>query len=114
LLDAYGDSKKFGKQVGGDIIANKKTFLLIKSLELAKEHQRQELQDWLSRKKFNKTEKVNAIKSIYDALDIPAQTEKKVNSYFKKGFSRLRDLKCSAKGKTGLIKFTELLIGRES
>jgi len=114
LLDAYGDSKKFGKQVGGDIIANKKTFLLIKSIELAKETQRQELQDWISKKKFNKSEKVNAIKSIYDALAIPSLTEKKVNSYFKKGFSRLRDLNCSAKGKTELIKFTELLIGRES
>ena len=114
LLDAYGDSKKFGKQVGGDIIANKKTFLLIKSLELAKEAQRQELQDWISRKKFSKPEKVNAIKSIYDNLAIPALTEKKVNSYFKKGFSRLRNLNCSAKGKTELIKFTQLLIGRES
>ena len=114
LLDAYGDSKKFGKQVGGDIIANKKTFLLIKSLELAKETQRQELQDWISRKKFSKPEKVNAIKSIYDNLAIPALTEKKVNSYFKKGFSRLRDLNCSEKGKTELIKFTQLLIGRES
>src|SRR6187455_1294669 len=87
LLDAYGDSKKFGKQVGGDIIANKKTFLLIKSLELAKENQRQELQDWISKKKFNKSEKVNANKSINDALAIPSLTEKKVNSYFKKGFS---------------------------
>jgi geranylgeranyl diphosphate synthase, type II len=114
LLDAYGDSKKFGKQVGGDIIANKKTFLLIKSLELAKETQRQELQDWISKKKFNKSEKVNAIKSIYDALEIPSLTEKKVNSYFKKGFSRLQRLNCSAKRKTELIKFTELLIGRES
>ena len=114
LLDAYGDSKKFGKQVGGDIIANKKTFLLIKSLELAKETQRRELQDWISKKKFNKSEKVNAIKSIYDALAIPSLTEKKVNSYFKKGFSKLKDLNCSVKGKTELIKFTELLIGRES
>ena len=114
LLDAYGDSKKFGKQVGGDIIANKKTFLLIKSLELAKATQRQELQDWIFKKKFNKSEKVNAIKSIYDALAIPSLTEKKVNSYFKKGFSRLRDLNCSPKGKTELVKFTELLIERES
>ena len=114
LLDAYGDSKKFGKQVGGDIIANKKTFLLIKSLELAKETQRRELRDWISKKKFNKSEKVNAIKSIYDTLAIPSLTEKKVDSCFNKGFSRLRDLNCSAKEKSELIKFTELLIGRES
>jgi len=114
LLDAYADSKKFGKQVGGDIIANKKTFLLIKSLELAKENQRQELQDWISKKKFNKTEKVKAVKDIYDNLAISSLTEKKINSYFKKGFSRLKNLNCSATRKTDLIKFTELLIGRES
>ena len=114
LLDAYADSKKFGKQVGGDIIANKKTFLLIKSQELAKENQRQELQDWISKKKFNKTEKVKAVKAIYDHLAISSLTERKINSYFKKGFSRLKDLDCSAQGKTELIKFTELLIGRES
>jgi geranylgeranyl diphosphate synthase, type II len=114
LLDAYADSKKFGKQVGGDIIANKKTFLLIKSLELAQENQRHELQDWISRKKFNKTEKVKAVKNIYDALAIPALAEEKIEGYFKKGFSRLRGLNCSAKRKTELINFTELLIGRES
>ena len=114
LLDAYADSKKFGKQVGGDIIANKKTFLLIKSLELAQENRRQELQDWISRKKFNTTEKVNAVKNIYDSLAIPGLTEKKINSYFKKGFSRLKGLNCSMKRKTQLINFTELLIGRES
>lgn len=114
LLDAYGDSKKFGKQVGGDIIANKKTFLLIKSLALAKENQRRQLQEWISKKKFNKSEKVNAIKSIYNILAIPSLTEKKVNSYFKKGFSKLKDLDCDQKRKTELINFTELLIGRES
>ena len=115
LLDAYGDSKKFGKQVGGDIIANKKTFLLIKSLELAKETQRQELQDWISKKKFNKSEKVNAIKSIYDALAIPSLTEKKVNSYFKKGFSRLQrpELLCEGENRTdkiyGIIDWTRVV-----
>lgn len=114
LLDAYADSKKFGKQVGGDIIANKKTFLLIRSLELAREEQRQELLSWLSKKKFNKIEKVNAVKGIYDQLSIPSLTEKKINGYFKKAFASLQDLKCSEKKKTELIKFTELLIARES
>ncbi|HEX6222955.1 MAG TPA: polyprenyl synthetase family protein, partial [Chryseolinea sp.] len=86
LLDAYADSKKFGKQVGGDIIANKKTFLLIKSLQLAHENHHKQLKDWLGRKKFLKSEKVNAVKNIYDELNIPELTEKKINSYFKKAF----------------------------
>ena len=114
LLDAYGDAKKFGKQVGGDIIANKKTFLLIKSLERASEQQQQELSRWISLKSFDKSEKVRAVKDIYDALAIPGFAEKKINSYFKKGFSKLKHLKCSKKAKVRLVNFTEQLIGRES
>lgn len=114
LLDAYADSKKFGKQVGGDIIANKKTFLLIKSLELGNRRQKQELQYWISLKKFNKSEKVKAVKDIYDALSIPRLTENKINSYFKKGFSNLENVDCPAETKSLLIGYTRQLIGRES
>jgi geranylgeranyl diphosphate synthase type II len=114
LLDAYGDEKKFGKQVGGDIIANKKTFLLIKSLELANEQQQRELSAWISLKNFDKTEKVRAVKDIYDALGVPALAENKIDSYFKKGFSKLKDLDCSKKAKGRLVNFTEQLIARES
>jgi geranylgeranyl diphosphate synthase type II len=114
LLDAYGDAKKFGKQVGGDIIANKKTFLLIKSLELANELQQQTLSHWLSLKNFDKEEKVKAVKGIYDGLAIPGLAEKKIDGYFKKGFSKLKHLDCSKKAKARLISFTEQLIARES
>ncbi len=114
LLDAYADSKKFGKQVGGDIIANKKTFLLIKSMELAKASQRQELEHWTSTKKFSKGKKVKAVKTIYDSLLIPDLAERKINTYFKKGFSQLENLNCSERAKSRLVQFTELLIARES
>lgn len=114
LLDAYADSKKFGKQVGGDIIANKKTFLLIKSLALANRKQKQELQHWISLKKFKNSDKVNAVREIYDALSIPVLTERKINSYFKKGFSSLEGLDCSEKTKSLLMRYTRQLIGRES
>ncbi len=89
LLDAYADPKKFGKQVGGDIIANKKTFLLIEALEKVKGKQKTELNKWLSAKQFNKKEKVIAIKNIYDVLHIPSRTERKINRYFTKGFKAL-------------------------
>ncbi len=114
LLDAYADSKKFGKQVGGDIIANKKTFLLIKSLALAGKKQRHELEQWLSLKKFHKAEKVTAVKRIYDSLMIPILTERKIKNYFKKGFSKLDQLECSNKAKSTLMEFTGSLISRES
>jgi geranylgeranyl diphosphate synthase type II len=114
LLDAYADSKKFGKQVGGDIIANKKTFLLIKSFALANRKQQYELQHWISLKKFNKWDKVNAVREIYDALSIPHLTEKKINSYFKKGFSSLDKVDCPYETKSLLVGYTRQLIGRES
>ncbi len=114
LLDAYANAKKFGKQIGGDIIANKKTFLLIKALELASPRQRRNLQRWLSLKRFDKTEKVIAVKEIFDALMISRLTEKKINNYFKKGFSSVEALSCSDKAKSRLVKFAELLINRES
>lgn len=114
LLDAYANAKKFGKQVGGDIIANKKTFLLIKSLELAGKNQRQELEHWISLKKFNKSDKVEAVREIYDALSIPGLTEKKINNYFKKGFANLEQVSCSEKAKLFLIDYTKQLIARES
>lgn len=89
LLDAYADPKKFGKQTGGDIIANKKTFLLIKALEKAEGKQKTDLHHWLTVSKFNKKEKIEAVKKIYDSLNIPSITEQKVNYYFRKGFKSL-------------------------
>ena len=114
LLDAYADSKKFGKQVGGDIIANKKTFLLIKSLELANRRQKHELQRWISLKKFKKSEKVNAVKKIYDTLHIPDLTDAKINRFFKKGFDSLNGINCSQESRARLVSYTQQLKGRES
>jgi geranylgeranyl diphosphate synthase type II len=114
LLDAYADPKKFGKQVGGDIIANKKTYLLIKALEKSKGKQRKELQTWLDAKKFNSKKKVEAVKAIYDALEIPTLTEKKINQYFDKGFKSLDQVTCSPEKKAVLRKFAEDLIARQT
>ncbi len=113
LLDVYADKKKFGKQVGGDIIANKKTFLLIKALEKAKGKTKQELIKWLSAKKINKQQKVNAITAIYDSIGIPQLTEKKIEDYFSKGFSYLDKIEAS-ENKKQLIVFTQDLIKRQS
>jgi geranylgeranyl diphosphate synthase type II len=114
LLDAYADPKKFGKQVGGDIIANKKTFLLIKALELSNAKQRQSLKHWLSVKKFSKKEKVEQVKLIYDQIAIPSLTEKKVNQFFKRGFASLEKVKGNKKAKQQLYAFARNLIDRQS
>jgi geranylgeranyl diphosphate synthase, type II len=114
LLDAYADPVKFGKQIGGDIIANKKTYLLIKASEKSSGKKRTELHGWLAARKFNKKEKITAIKKIYDALGIPVLTEKKINYFFRKGFKNLMQLNCDAGQKATLLEFTEALVGRQS
>jgi geranylgeranyl diphosphate synthase type II len=114
LLDAYGDPKKFGKQVGGDIVANKKTYLLIKALEKAKGKQKQELNTLLSAKKFNKQSKVKAVKTIYDSLEVPALASKKINHYFEKGFKSLSEVQVDVRRKNSLAIFAQELIGRQT
>jgi geranylgeranyl diphosphate synthase, type II len=114
LLDAYADPKKFGKQIGGDIIANKKTYLLIKALEKASGKNKQQLLQWTAAKKFNKKEKIESVKAIYNALLIPASTEKKVNHFFNKGFSSLDQVSADASKKLLLQAFTKNLIERQS
>ncbi len=114
LLDAYADPKKFGKQVGGDIMANKKTFLLIQALQKASGKRKKELEGWLSVKKFKKTEKVNSVKTIYDELNIPSSTEKKINQYFEKGFKSLDAVGGHVLQRELLKSFTKALIERQS
>jgi geranylgeranyl diphosphate synthase, type II len=111
LLDVYADQKKFGKQVGGDIIANKKTFLLIKALEKAKGKNKLELNEWINAKKFNTTKKVKAVTAIYDHIGIPALAEKKIEEYFSKGFENLERVK---RNKTMLTTFAKDLISRQT
>jgi geranylgeranyl diphosphate synthase type II len=114
LLDAYADPKKFGKQVGGDIIANKKTYLLIKALEKAEGKNKRELKSWLETTRFKKTEKIESVKSIYDTLKIPALTEKKINFFFDKGFKSLEKVSATSSKISILRSFTETLIERQS
>lgn len=114
LLDAYADPTKFGKQVGGDIIANKKTFLLIHARAKASGKAKKELEQWLAAKKFNKKQKVAAVKNIYDQLAIPTLTEKRVNQYFDKGFASLDQLQSARQANVAVLRaFAEALIGRQ-
>jgi geranylgeranyl diphosphate synthase type II len=111
LLDVYGDKKKFGKQVGGDIIANKKTYLLIKALEKARGSDKTELLSWVAAKKFDKKKKVKAVTEIYNRNHIAELTEQKASLFFKMGFAELDKLS----GDTSLlIAFTKDLITRQS
>lgn len=113
LLDVYADQAKFGKQVGGDIIANKKTFLLLKALELANETQLSALNKWLQAEDFDNTEKVEAVRAIYDEIGIRELTLDKMQEYFDSGFEALEALGIDANKQQALIDFTKYLIDRE-
>lgn len=114
LLDVYGDQKKFGKQVGGDIISNKKTFLLIKALEMAKGKEKADLTKWLKAKKFDKRKKVKAVTAIFNQLSIEKVATNKVNNYFKKGLTSLDQLTVPARQQAELKKFVLNLMARTS
>lgn len=113
MLDVYGDAEKFGKQVGGDIISNKKTYLLIKAQELAEGRQKDALEYWLQVTDFDAEEKVKSIVDIYDHCGIHELAEAKMNEYFAKGFEQLSGLDIPDENLKSLKYFTQFLINRD-
>lgn len=114
LLDVYADQHKFGKQVGGDIISNKKTYLMIKALELAEGPVEKELHEWINMERFNPEEKVNAVTNIYDELNIKQFAEVKMNEYFNQAFESMDQLEGDPSAIECLKKFITQLINREN
>lgn len=113
LLDVYGEQSKVGKQVGGDIISNKKTYLLIQALNLANPTQKEILDSWIAKTDFNKEEKVKAITAIYDEIGIKTLAEAKMNEYFDSGFAYLDQVQADTSKKNFLAEFSKSLINRE-
>lgn len=113
LLDVYGDPEVFGKQIGGDILCNKKTFLLIQALNSAAGDKHESLLGWL-----NSTErtdkKIEAVRAIYTELGLKEKAEDKINEYYLKAKQALNDLSVSTEKKTVLSEFAQNLMGRES
>lgn len=114
ILDVYGDPEKFGKQVGGDILSNKKTFLLIEALELADEQQAKELRHWFSATNFDPKEKVAAVTGIYDQLNIRHQAWETMHQYADKAFAALDAISLPADSKQHLRHFADSLMVREN
>lgn len=114
ILDVYGDPEKFGKRVGGDILANKKTFLLIKAKDLAKHNKNVDLAKWLNGTSYNDTEKIKAITSIYDNLEIRKLAENQMEEFVRKALAALNQI-TSENGTKALLKsFAESLLIREN
>jgi geranylgeranyl diphosphate synthase type II len=114
ILDVYGDPEKFGKQVGGDILSNKKTFLLIRTLELADENQSAELNHWLSGTQFPAKEKVEAVTGIYDQLNIRHFAWETMHHYANQAFEALDAITLPHDAKQYLRDFADGLMVREN
>lgn len=113
LLDVYAEQEKFGKQVGGDIIANKKTYLLINARQRATGADAEALQHWLQQEEFSSDEKVTAVTAIYNRLGIRPLTEAKIDEYFHKAFSALEALPAPDARKKPLRQLMQSLSKRE-
>jgi geranylgeranyl diphosphate synthase type II len=113
LLDVYGDPEKFGKQPGGDILANKKTYLLIKAFKKATGSTLTSLEEWVAATDYVAAEKVQAITAIYDSLGLKAETEAVIASYFDSAFDEIQALAISDEQKSALVKFMSGLVDRE-
>jgi len=113
VLDVYGDPDKFGKQVGGDIISNKKTYLLIKAQELARAGTAGELQKWLNNPKADSRKKVAAVTGIYNQLNIREQAKQAIQSYAGKAFTALNEIDLPVTQKQYLNAFADSLMVRD-
>jgi geranylgeranyl diphosphate synthase type II len=114
ILDVYGDPEKFGKQVGGDIISNKKTYLLIKALELANGAEATELNQLLATTEFDNSEKVASITRIYNNLNIRHYAETAMQAYADTAFAALDKINLPETHKQYLHDFADGLLVREN
>lgn len=114
LLDIYGDTKVFGKMVGGDIISNKKTFMLVKALEIASVEQSRQLHELFSVKDIDPEIKVEKVVSIYDQLNIRNISESLAGNYINSAFELLDRLEAPKERKMELSGIANSLIGRKN
>lgn len=111
-LDVYGDTKVFGKAIGGDIISNKKTYMLINAFNLATPTQRAELTEWVQKEQFDKQEKIEAVTALYNAMGIEQLAKDKIAYYFEESKKYLEAVKLPADRKQELLSYANQLMNR--
>ncbi|MCK4880352.1 MAG: polyprenyl synthetase family protein, partial [Bacteroidales bacterium] len=93
-------------------VDNKKTFLAIQALEAASTQQREELSGWLTRKEFDREEKIGAVTSIFDSLNVKELTKKRIRDYYQEALSNLEKLNRPEERKSELYNFASFLMNR--
>lgn len=111
-LDAFGDATTFGKQIGGDILENKKTYLYLLALENANSEQKQNLQTWFATTENNSQEKINEVKNIFENTKATLATQKQIEDYTNKALAILNDLEINENHKNELRIFALELMNR--
>jgi len=114
LLDVYGNPETFGKNIGGDILCNKKTFLLINALKKASPGQQKELQQWFTKKEFEPAEKIEAFKRVYNELGLKEITESKIQDYYNNALTHFSRLHAPEERLNVLKEVGNILLYRES
>lgn len=114
ILDVYGNPAIFGKQVGGDILSNKKTFMLIKAKELAQEEVAADLDQWMNNSSPLPAEKINAITTIYNQLGVRKLAEREMEYFVNKALDALEQVSVDSSKKQLLRSFAEDLLIREN
>lgn len=112
-LDVYGDSKVFGKAIGGDITSNKKTYMLINAFNKANDAQREELMRWVTAKEFDRQQKVTAVTNLYNEIGIDRLAQKKIAYYFDESKKYLNALQVPEERKAELRAYAEKMMVRK-
>lgn len=112
-LDAFGDPATFGKQVGGDIIENKKTYLYLKALALGNPYEKENLMQWFAVKPEDPSDKIVAVKNIFTHTGADAATRQAIEQYTLKAFATLEKMDIDTDKKHLLREFGENLMQRK-
>lgn len=116
VLDVYGDPSVFGKKIGGDILCNKKTYMLITALRLAGKSDREALEEWIAHPSgtYGPEEKIAAVTALYDKIGIRRMCDEKICSYFEEARQVLGRVNLPEERKRPLWEMAQNLLGRKS
>ena len=112
-LDVYGDTKVFGKAIGGDITSNKKTYMLINAFNRANQQQRSELERWIAAKDFDRNEKIAAVTRLYNEIGIDRLAQEKINFYFEESRKYLAAISVPDERKAELTAYAQRMMKRQ-
>ena len=111
-LDVYGDPKVFGKNIGGDILCNKKTYMLITALEEANEEQRAVLESWLAAHDYVPADKIAAVTALYNEIGVGKRCQEKAEALNAEGFGILDSINLPEERKAVLREYACSMLNR--